>query len=116
MNVPSDYCTSAAQLLKIPVVEHPLPSREQLDLGSRGDEALALLEHLHGVPVRGADHGHRDLGPPVQVGVTRLGGGDIEAPPQLRHDGPHHGALLLQRAHIPEEQVNDKRSDNHGNP
>ena len=76
--------------------EHPAPRREQLELGTRGDETLAAVEHLDDVPRIRGDDGHPEQHPAVQVQVPGLGDGHLEPPPQLRDDGPHDRPLLLQ--------------------
>ena len=53
------------------------------------------------------DHRDADLGPAVQVLVPGLGRADRERAPQLGDDRPDHGALLLQRADVAEQEVKD---------
>lgn len=57
------------------------------------------------------DGDHGDLGPPVQVLVVGLGGRDGEGLAQVRHHGTYERALLLQRVHVREQQVELDRTD-----
>jgi hypothetical protein len=83
-------------LFQIPIVEHAMSSRQQLDLGPPGNESFTLLEHLDGMPMRRTHHRHANLGPPMKVAITGLGDSHLEAPPQFGNDRPNDGPLLLQ--------------------
>ena len=50
---------------------------------------------------------------PVQVEVTGLGDGHLEPAPQLRHDRSDDRALLFQRVHVPEQDVELDRTHIH---
>src|SRR4051794_29452167 len=65
-------------LFQVLVVEHPVSSRQQLDLGAPGEESFTLLEHLGRVPVRRADDRDGDLRPAVQVQIAGLGRRHLE--------------------------------------
>src|SRR4051794_32164078 len=87
--------TSSSRLLVI-TAEQPASRRQQLDLRPPGDEALALVEHVAAVLCVRRHDGDADRGASMQVEVTGLGCGDVEASPQLCDDRPHDGSLLLQ--------------------
>jgi len=82
-----------------------LARRQEVDLGPTGDEALTLLQHL--ATVRGVRRHDRDADrrPSMEVEVSRLGDGDLEPPPQLTDDRPHHCTLFLQGVNVTEQQV-----------
>src|ERR1700726_1920768 len=105
----------AASMLSVLLVEQPLPSRQQLDLGVPGHQALALGEHAHRVRGCRGHHGHADLGPPVQVQVTGLGHRDAGiAPAQLGDERPDDGTFAFQRVHVAQQHVQGQRRDIHG--
>ena len=59
-------------------------------------------------------HRHPDPGAPVQILGAGLGGRHREATLQFGHDGPHHRALLFERVHVTEQQVEFQPADPHG--
>ena len=62
--------------------------------------------------VRRADEPHRNLRPSQQIGLTRLRRRDVE-PPQLRDDRTHNSPLLLQRMHVPQQQIKTQTAHHH---
>jgi hypothetical protein len=84
----------------------PLPCRQQLDLWMGRHQALALVEHLAGVPCAAGHHRYPDLRSPMQVKMTGLGDRDPGVPAaQLGHERPDDGPLLFQRADVAQQHV-----------
>src|SRR6476660_2264208 len=99
--------------LEIVVVEHPATRDEHFDVRPSGDETFTPLEHLDHVLVGRRDGRDADLGPAVQVGMPGFRGRDREAPSQVGDNRPDDGALLLQRAHVAEPQIDHQGPDHH---
>jgi hypothetical protein len=103
--------TAPPQLGKRSIIcsEQPAVRRQNLHLGASGDQPFALVEHVTAVRgIRGHD-GDPDESPPMQVEMTGLGRGHVVAPPELRHDRPDDGPLLLQRPAVTEQEVELQR-------
>lgn len=89
------------------------PKVIRLDLWPGSYQPLGGIEHIDSVHPVGGHHGHSDPGSAVQIQRTGLGHGYGEPAPQLRHDRPHHRALLLQRADVAEQDVELEPADPH---
>jgi hypothetical protein len=78
-----------------------------------GHQALAVVEHVGDVPGVGRHRRDPDEGAAVQVEMAGLGDRDGVPALELGHDGPDHRALLLDRADLPEEQIELERTHVH---
>lgn len=66
-----------------------LASSQQLELWSRGDEPLALIQYVDAVRSVRSHHGDSHQSPAVQIEMPCLGCGDIEPTPQLGNQRPY---------------------------
>src|SRR5690606_22399155 len=87
----------------------PTPCRQQFDLRAFGDVSLHEVEHFHAAAYVGGHDHHADLGSAVQIQLTDLGHGHVEAPAQLGDHRSDHAALLLQRPNVTEQEVEPQR-------
>ena len=100
-------------LVVVGAAAQPAPCRQQFHLRARGDEALCGVEHIHDVRPVARHHGQPDAGPAVQLLRPGFGGRHAEPALQLGHDGAHRGALLFERMHVAEQQVELEPADPH---
>jgi hypothetical protein len=79
----------------------------------RGDQTLGSVEHIDGMCTIRRGHRHADPGPAMKIMRPCLGGRDIEFPLQLGDYGPNQRTLLLERAHVTEQQIELEPADPH---
>ena len=80
-------------------------NRQQLQLGPRGHQSLRGVKHVHDVFAVRRHHGHADIGAAVQFLAAGFGGRHSESPLQFCDYGANGRPLLLERMHIPEQQI-----------
>jgi hypothetical protein len=87
---------------------------QQLDLGAVGDEVLDGIEHLHEMRPVGAHRGYPDTCPSVQLKMINFGHTQLKAFAHVGDQRAYQRALLLERMHIAEQQVELQRTHPHG--
>jgi hypothetical protein len=88
--------------------------RQQLNLGTIGDQLLGCIENVDEVCAVGTHRGYSNRRPSVQLEMINFGDAELEAPTQFRDQRAYQGALFLQRMHIAEQQVELQRAHPHG--
>jgi hypothetical protein len=88
--------------------------REQLNFGAIGDQPLDGIEDLDQMCPVGSNRGHSDGRPSMQLEMINFGDAEFEALADLCYQRADQRALLLQRMHIAEQQVELQRTHPHG--
>jgi len=87
--------------------------RQHVDLRAVDDASFHGIENLVTMPSICRDDGHPDLSTSVQIEVADLGDGDLKPASHIADDRPNRRPLLLQRAHVSEEDVDRHRANEH---
>ena len=74
--------------------------RQQLELGTVGDQLLDRIEYFDQMRSIGADRRYADARTTVQLKMINFGHTELESLAHVGDQRAHHRALLLQRMHI----------------
>lgn len=77
--------------------------REQLDLGSRGNQSFGAVEDFDQMGAIGADHTDAYGRPAMELVVIDLGRTHVELASDLSEEGSDDRALLLQGMNVAEQ-------------
>ena len=87
---------------------------EQLNFGAEGDQPLDGIEYLDQMCSVRTHRGHPDAHPSMQLEMINFGDAEFKAPADLCYQRADQRALLLERMHIAEQQVELQRTHPHG--
>lgn len=87
--------------------------RQQLELGTPGDEVLGGVEHVDDVTTVGSDDADPDADTSMQVEAVSLSGSDCERTPKVSHQRTYDRPFLLQGMDVTQQQVELDPTDPH---
>jgi hypothetical protein len=91
----------------------PAAGGQELDLRPLRNKSFDLVEHGDDARTLGCDSRQPDDAATVQLEFAHLGDAELKPPAQLGDQGTHHGTLLFEGVHVPEQHVEFDPADPH---